>query len=59
MNKFHLSLSLSLDRIFGLDQFEELFAAIVSTFEDMSVNLENKCNRDTSTKASAFLKFVT
>ena len=46
-----------LERIDGLDTFEELFVAIVNTFEDMTSNI--KCNRDTSTKASAFLKLVT
>ena len=34
------------ERIVGLDHFEQMFIAIVKTFEDMSTNLNRECNRD-------------
>ena len=45
-------------RITGLDTFEELFVSLVFTFEEMSMNLNRACNRDTSSKASSFFKLV-
>ncbi|XP_057295877.1 52 kDa repressor of the inhibitor of the protein kinase-like [Hydractinia symbiolongicarpus] len=48
-----------IERIIGLDIFQELFVAIVYTLEDMSMNLDKKCNRDTSTKATSLLHLVT
>ena len=48
-----------IERIDGMDVFEQLFAAIVFTFEDMNLNLEDKFNRETSAKATSFLKLVT
>ena len=47
------------DRITGLDTFEGLFPALVKTFEEMSINVDKKCNRETSAKASCFLKLIT
>ena len=47
------------ERIVGLDHFEEMFIAIVQTFENMSTNLNRECNRDTQSKASNHLKLVT
>ena len=39
-------------------KFEELFMPLVCTFEQMSINLNKKSNRDTSSKAPSFLKLV-
>ena len=46
-------------RVDGMDLFQDLFVAIVNTFEEMSLNLECSCNNDTSSKASSLLKLVT
>ena len=35
------------ERIHGMDILQNLFVAIVNTFEDTSINNERKCNRDT------------
>ena len=45
------------ERIVGLSHFEEMFIAIVQTFEDMSANLHSECNRDTQSKASIHFYF--
>ena len=47
------------DRIQGSDTFEEIFVPIIFTLEEMSINLDGKCNRDTSSKAASLLKLVT
>ena len=38
-------------RIVGMNNFMDLFEPILSTIEEMSINAENKFNRDTSVKA--------
>ena len=43
------------DRITGMDTFEELFVAIFFTLNEMSQNLDKVFNRDTSDKARSFL----
>ena len=43
----------------GLDVFQELFVALVTIFEDMSLIHDDICNNDTATKASNFLKLTT
>ena len=47
------------ERVVGLDHFEEMFIAIVQTFENMCNNLQRECNRDTQSKALSHLKLVT
>ncbi|XP_046851139.1 52 kDa repressor of the inhibitor of the protein kinase-like [Xenia sp. Carnegie-2017] len=46
-------------RITSLDTFEELYVAIVFSLEEMSFNVEGKCNRETSSKASPLLHLLT
>ena len=41
-----------------MDTFEELFVAIFYTLDEMSLNIDNICNRDTSAKATSFLKLI-
>ncbi|XP_065642469.1 52 kDa repressor of the inhibitor of the protein kinase-like [Hydra vulgaris] len=47
------------ERITGLDDFESLFVPIVFCLKGMSMNLEKKCNKETSSQASCFLKLIT
>ncbi|XP_065665380.1 52 kDa repressor of the inhibitor of the protein kinase-like [Hydra vulgaris] len=47
------------ERITWLDDFESLFVPIVFCLEGMSMNLEKKCNKETSSQASCFLKLIT
>ena len=47
------------ERIHGIGIFQDLFVAIVNTFEDMSMNNEQKCNRDTSSRGTSVLNVVT
>ena len=47
------------ERITGLDDFESLFVYIIHCLEGMSMNLEKKCNKETSSQASCFLKLIT
>ena len=47
------------ERVDGLDVFQELFVALVTLFEDMSLNHDHMCNNGTSTKSSNFLKLTT
>ncbi|XP_065645795.1 52 kDa repressor of the inhibitor of the protein kinase-like [Hydra vulgaris] len=47
------------ERITGLNDFESLFVPIVFCLEGMSMNLEKKCNKETSSQASCFLKLIT
>ena len=42
-----------LERIDGVDLFEDLFLAILMTLEDIFFNLEGKYNKDTSVKANS------
>ena len=48
-----------IERIYGMDVFEELFVPIVISLEQMDVNVDRKSNTDTSAKAGAFLKLLT
>ena len=45
-------------RIDGLDVFQDLFVAIVSTLKEMSLNEEGKCNPSTSSQATSFLAMI-
>ena len=47
------------EKITGLDDFEELFAPIVSCLEKMSLSMERVCNQDTSSKTTSFFKLMT
>ena len=47
------------ERITGLDDFEELFIPIVFCLEQMSLNVGRICNQDTSTKALSYYKLLT
>ena len=44
-----------LERIDGVDLFEDLFLAILMTLEEIFFNLEGKYNKDTSVKANSLL----
>ena len=46
------------ERIVGLDLFEELFVAIFFTLDERASNLENQCNPSTSSKALSFLTLL-
>ena len=41
-----------------MDRFEELFIPIVHCLKKKEINKDNKCNRDTSVKASSFFTLV-
>ena len=43
-----------IERVNGMDTFEELFIPIIYCLEKMKFNKDNTCNRDTSVKASLF-----
>ena len=47
------------DKVTGLDDFEDLFAPIVFCFEEMNLNMGRVCNQDTSAKATSFYKLMT
>ena len=47
-----------LERIDGLDLFEDLFLAILMTLEEISFNLECKYNEDTSVEANSLSKLI-
>ena len=47
------------EKVTGLDDFEDLFAPIVFCLEEMSLNIEHVCNQDTSAKATSFYKLMT
>ena len=40
------------EKVTGLDNFEDLFAPIVFCLEEMSLNIGRVCNQDTSAKAT-------
>ena len=44
------------EKLTGLDDFEDIFAPIVFCFEEMSMNMGSVCNQDTSEKANSFYK---
>ena len=46
------------EKVIGLDDFEDLFAPIVFCLEGMSLKKGRLCNRDTSAKATLFYKLV-
>ena len=47
-----------LERIDGVDLFEDLFLAILMTLEEIFFNLEGKYNKDTSVKVNSLLKLI-
>ena len=47
------------EKVTGLDDFEDLFAPIVFCLEEMSLNIGRVCNQDTSAKATSFYKLMT
>ena len=47
-----------LERIDGVDLFEDLFLATLTTLEDIFFNLKGKYNKATSVKANSFLKLI-
>lgn len=46
------------DRVHGMDTFEELFVPIFFTLDEMTSNLEKQCNPKTSSIASSFLLLI-
>ena len=48
-----------MERVDCLDVFQELIVALVTIFEDTSLNHDLICNNDTSTKSSNFSKLTT
>ena len=46
------------EKVTGLDDFEDLFAAIAFCFEKMSMNMGSVCNQDTLAKATSFYKLM-
>ena len=46
------------EKVTGLDDFENLFAPIVFCFEEMSMNIGSVSNQDTSAKATSFYKLL-
>ena len=46
------------EKLTGLDDFEDIFAPIVFCFEEMSMNMGSVCNQDTSAKANSFYKLM-
>ena len=47
-----------IERVNGMDTFEELFIPIIYCLEKMKFNKDNRCNRDISVNASSFLTLV-
>ena len=47
-----------LERIDGVDLFEDLFLSILMTLEKIFFNLEGKYNKDTSVKVNSLLKLI-
>ena len=47
------------EKVTGLDDFEDLFAPIVFCLEEMSLNMGRVRNQDTSAKATSFYKLMT
>ena len=54
----HLCRTRWLERIDGVDLFEDLFLAILMTLEEIFFNLEGKYNKGTSVKANSLLKLI-
>ena len=47
------------EKVTGLDDFEDLFAPIVFYLEEMNLNMGHVCNQDTSARATLFYKLMT
>ena len=47
------------EKVTGLDDFEDLFAPNVFCLEEMSLNIGRALNRDTSGKPTSFCKLMT
>ena len=47
------------EKVTGLDDFEDLFAPIVFCLEEMSLKMGRVFNQDTSAKATSFYNFMT
>lgn len=47
-----------IERIIGLDTFQETYVAVFHALDKMSVNHEKIVNRETSAKATSFLKLI-
>ena len=47
------------EKVTGLDDFEDLFAPIVFCLEEMSLNMEHACDQGTSEKATSLYKLMT
>ena len=47
-----------IERVDGMDIFQELFVPIFNTFEEMSTNAAKSFNNETSSKASSFLSLI-
>ena len=47
------------EKVTGLDDFENLFAPIAFCLEEMSLNMGRVCNQDTSAIATSFYKLMT
>ena len=47
------------EKVTGLDDFENLFAPIVFCVEEMSLNIELVCNQDASAKFNSSYKLMT
>ncbi|XP_065665682.1 52 kDa repressor of the inhibitor of the protein kinase-like [Hydra vulgaris] len=48
-----------IDKVHGMDTFQELFIPVVSCLEEMSLNINKTFNHTTSTSASSLLKLIT
>ena len=46
------------EKVTGLDDFEDCFAPKVFGFEEMSLNMGSVCNQDISAKATSFYKLM-
>ena len=42
------------EKVTGLDDFEELLAPVLFCLEEMSLNMGRVCNQDTSANATSF-----
>ena len=47
------------EKVTGLDDFEELFAPVLFCPKEMSLNIGRVCNQDTLAKATSFYKLMT
>ena len=56
---FDLCPTLWVEKVTGLDDFEDLFALIVFCFEEISLNMRCVCYQDTSAKATSYYNLMT